>query len=181
MTDKYFDQLKSELQKGAEERDHPFRYFTLATVGVDYLVRQRLIVLRKVDEDLRLTFFTDYRSKKIMHIHENNRVSLLFYDPVNLLQVRIEGLASIDKNKEAIKAYWSDVREASRKAYTSSIAPGTVVESPDLLEYLNEDNYFCAVDVSPFKIEFLKLEEPHHIRAHYTLKEGFWDGQFLAP
>lgn len=181
MTDKYFEQLKSELQRGSEQREHPFRYFTLATVGVDYLVRQRLVVLRKVDVDLRLTFFTDYRSKKIMHIHENNRVSMLFYDPVQLLQVRIEGLASIDKNEKAIKTYWSDVREASRKAYTTAAAPGTVMENPEMLEYLNEDNYFCAVDVSPFKIEYLKLQDPNHIRVHYSLKEGFWDGQYLVP
>ena len=181
MTDKYFDQLRSELQKGAEDKDHPFRYFTLATVGVDSLVRQRLVVLRKVDEDLRLTFFTDYRSKKIMHIHENNRVSLLFYNASELMQIRIEGLASIDKNEKAIKSYWNEVREESRKAYTSSAAPGTVMESPDLLEFLNEDNYFCAVDVRPFKIEFLKLQEPHHIRVNYSFKEGFWDGQYLVP
>ena len=181
MTDKYFDELKVELQKGAEERDHPFRYFTLGTVGVDHLVRQRLVVLRKADDNLRLTFFTDYRSKKIMHIHENNRVSLLFYDPARLFQVTVKGLAAIDKNEKAVKAYWSEVREASRKAYTTAQAPGTVMEEPDLLEYLNEDNYFCAVNVDPFRIEYLKLQEPNHIRVEYKFKEGFWDGQYLAP
>ena len=181
MTDKYFDQLKSELHKGAEEKDHPFRYFTLATAGVDNLVRQRIVVLRKVSEDLKLTFFTDYRSKKIMHIHENNRVSLLFYNADELLQVRVEGLASIDKDEKAIKSYWGNVREASRKAYTASIAPGTVIESVELLEYLNENNYFCAVDITPYRIEYLKLKEPHHIRVNYDQKEGFWDGQYLAP
>lgn len=181
MTDKYFEELKSELQKGAVEKDHPFRYFTLATVGVDHMVRQRVLVLRKVDKDLLLTFFTDYRSKKIMHLHENNRVSLLFYDAVNLVQLRIDGLASIDKDEEAIKSYWREVKASARKAYTTAIAPGTSLESPALVEYLNEDNYFCAVNVTPFKIEYLKLKEPHHIRVDYTQKEGFWDGSYIVP
>ncbi len=181
MTDKYFDELKAELQKGAVEKDHPFRYFTLGTVGVDHTVRQRTLVLRKFGQDLRLTFFTDYRSKKIMHIHENNRVSLLFYNPNQLLQVRIEGIASIDRDEEAIKAYWSAVRESNRKAYTTAIAPGTVLEKPELLEFLNEDNYFCAVDINPYRIEYLKLESPNHIRVNYSKTEGFWDGQYLVP
>lgn len=181
MTDKYFDELKSELEKGAVEKGHPFRYFTLATVGVDHMVRQRTLVLRKVSQDLLLTFFTDYRSKKIMHIHENSRVSLLFYNADELMQLRIDGLASIDRNEEAIKKYWRDIKESNRKAYMASIAPGTELASPDLLEYLNEDNYFCAVDVRPFKIEYLKLKDPDHIRVNYSLTEGFWDGKYLVP
>ena len=181
MTDKYFDELKEELQKGATEKDHPFRYFILATVGVDHMVRQRTLVLRKVNTDLLLTFFTDYRSKKIMHIHENNRVSLLFYNPHQLLQLRVDGLASIDKNEEAIKSYWRDVKGVSRKQYTTAGAPGTDLESPELLEYLNEDNYFCAVNIEPFKIEYLRLKDPNHIRVQYKKIEGFWDGSYLVP
>ncbi len=181
MTDQYFDELKKELHKGATDREHPFRYFTLATVGVDYMVRQRLLVLRKASEDLQLTFFTDYRSKKIMHLHENNKVSMLFYDPDRLLQVRIDGLAAIDRDEAAVKAYWNSVREASRKAYMAAAAPGTDLENPELLEYLHEDNYFCAVNITPFKIEYLKLQEPNHIRVDYSRMEGFWDGQYLVP
>ena len=55
------------------------------------------------------------------------------------------------------------------------------MENPELLEYLNEDNYFCAVNVDPFRIEYLKLQDPNHIRVEYKFKEGFWDGQYLAP
>lgn len=181
MTDKYFDELKEELVKGAKNKDHPFKYFSLATVGVDYMVRQRTIVLRKVSPDFVLTFFTDYRSKKIMHIHENNKVSMLFYDPDRLLQIRIDGLAEIDKNEADIKDYWRGVKEFNRKAYTTAVAPGSELEDPDSLEFLNEDNYFCAINVTPFKIEYLKLKDPSHIRVNYSRTEGDWDGQYLVP
>ena len=181
MTDKYFDELKEALQKGAVEKDHPFKFFTLATVGIDHMVRQRILVLRKADEDLKLTFFTDYRSKKIMHIRENNKVSLLFYDRHELLQLRIDGFASIDRDEEATRSYWKSVKEESKKAYTTAAAPGSTLDRPDGLEYLNEDNYFCAIDISPFRIEYLKLQDPDHIRVTYTIKEGFWDGKYIVP
>ncbi len=181
MTDKYFDELSSALQKGALEKKHPFRYFTLATVGVDGMVRQRTLVLRKVGPELLLTFFTDYRSKKIMHIHENNRVSLLFYHPDELLQLRIDGLAEIDRDKDAIKSYWMSVKEAQRKAYTTATAPGSELENPESLEYLNENNYFCAVNITPFKIEYLKLKDPNHIRINYSKTERGWDSSYLVP
>jgi len=181
MTDKYFDELSSELQKGVVEKNHPFRYFTMATVGVDGMVRQRTLVLRKVGADLLLTFFTDYRSKKIMHIHENNRVSLLFYDPSELMQLRIDGLAEIDRDEAAIKSYWMSVKEAQRKGYTTSSAPGSELENPESLEYLSENNYFCAVNITPFKIEYLKLKDPNHIRVNYSKSSGNWDGSYLVP
>lgn len=181
MTDKYFDELREELEKGATDKDHPFRYFSLATVGVDHMVRQRTIVLRKVSPDFELTFFTDYRSKKIMHIHENSKVSMLFYDPDQLLQIRIDGIAEIYKNEDEIKSYWRSVKDFNRKAYTTAGAPGSELENPDLLEYLNEDNYFCAVNITPFKVEYLKLKDPNHIRVNYSRREDEWDGQYLVP
>ncbi len=181
MTDKYFDELKQALKKGAVEKGHPFNFFSLATVGVDHMVRQRILVLRKADDDLNLTFFTDYRSKKIMHIRENSKVSLLFYDRFELLQLRIDGFASINRDEAAIKSYWKNLKEVSKKAYTTAAAPGSTLESPEGLEYLNEDNYFCAVEVSPFRVEYLKLSDPDHIRVTYTIKEGEWDGKYIVP
>ena len=116
-----------------------------------------------------------------MHIHENNKVSMLFYDQDRLLQLRIDGLAEIYKKPEEIKAYWSGVRDAQKKAYSTASAPGSELEDPDLLEYLNEENYFCAVNITPFKIEYLKLEDPNHIRVNYSRKEESWDGMYLVP
>ena len=116
-----------------------------------------------------------------MHIHENNRVSLLFYHPDKLLQLRIDGLAEIDKDKESIKSYWMSVKEAQRKAYTTATAPGSELENPESLEYLNENNYFCAVNITPFKIEYLKLKDPNHVRVNYSKTDRGWDSSYLVP
>ena len=179
--DNYFEELKTELRAGAENREHSFHYFVLGTEGVDHMVRQRIIVLRNFGDDLKLSFFTDYRSKKVTHIRENNRVSLLFYDPANLLQLRIEGLASISRDRAVIESHWENLEDPNRKAYTTATAPGTVLENPEVLEFLDKDNYFCLVDVEPFKIEYLKLAAPNHLRVHYKKKGDHWEGSFLTP
>ena len=73
-TDKFFKEIKDELIKGSTQKVHPFRYFTLGTVGLDRFVRQRTVVLRDFSENLKCSFYTDFRSKKIIHIKENNKV-----------------------------------------------------------------------------------------------------------
>ncbi len=181
MTENYFDELKDALHQGADDKDHPFRYFCLATVGVENMVRQRTIVLRKVSPELELTFFTDYRSKKVMHIHENHKVSLLFYDASKLLQVRIDGLARIDKNEQEIQAYWKEIEGSRRKDYTTTSAPGSELKNPETLDYLSGDHYFCAVHVIPKRIEYLKLSSPDHIRVRFTREDGHWEGRHLVP
>ena len=89
MVTKLFQDLKEELNKGFTEKDHPFRFFTLGTVGLDKMARLRTVVLRNVAEDLTLTFYTDKRSKKIIHINENSKVSTLFYHPDKMMQLKI--------------------------------------------------------------------------------------------
>ncbi|MDX1767535.1 MAG: pyridoxamine 5'-phosphate oxidase, partial [Arenibacter troitsensis] len=58
----YLEEIREELQKVPKEKDHPFRFFTLATVGLDQVARLRTVVLRDVSDSLKLTFYTDRRS-----------------------------------------------------------------------------------------------------------------------
>ncbi|MEB8330436.1 pyridoxamine 5'-phosphate oxidase family protein [Flavobacteriaceae bacterium KMM 6897] len=177
----FFKELHEELRKGATENGHPFRYCTLATVGLDNMARLRTIVLRKATHELMLTFYTDKRSKKIIHIKENKKVSLLFYHPKKLLQIRIEGIAIVNNDIKSKKLLWDAVPEDSKKDYTTSEAPGKEIRDPDIIEYLSDENHFCVVEVYPFKIEYLKLNRPNHIRVRYSKQESDWDGEFLVP
>lgn len=181
MTDTFFQELEVELQKGTSKKGHPFRYCTLGTIGLGTTARLRTIVLRRVSEDLKLVFYTDKRSKKIGHIKENNKVSLLFYHPKKLLQLKIEGRATLVSDTEELKKYWSGVQPASRKDYTTTSVPGSPISNPDNVEYLDEKNYFTIVEVEPSKIEYLKLNRPNHLRILFTPEDGEWNGVFLVP
>ncbi len=181
MAETHFDELLLELHKGASEKDHPFHYFCLGTVGLDGLARLRTIALREITEDLQLFFFTDYRSKKIIHLKENNKVGLLFYHPKKFLQLRIEGLAKIHSNESYTKQYWNSVNAGNKKDYTTTEAPGSRLSDPQRIDYLNDKHYFCIVEVTPFKIEYLKLEQPNHLRVRFSKKGELWHSEFLVP
>ncbi|QLG46397.1 pyridoxamine 5'-phosphate oxidase family protein [Costertonia aggregata] len=181
MTDNFWEELNDEIQKGASKKGHPFRYFTLATIGLDKVARLRTVVLRRVEKQTKIIFYTDERSKKVTHIKENPNVSLLFYHPKKLLQVKVEGLAAIISNELALQKYWSGVQPSSRKDYTTTKAPGNIIKNPDNVEYLSNENHFCMVEIEPFKIEYLKLKRPNHIRIRFSKVDNIWESDFLVP
>ncbi|NER09007.1 Pyridoxine/pyridoxamine 5'-phosphate oxidase [Muriicola jejuensis] len=181
MTHTYLEEVRAQLTKGATQKDHPFRYFTLATVGLDQVPRLRTVVLRKLSEDLRMTFYTDSRSKKMIHLKENKKVGLLFYNPDTLTQIRIEGVALVVQDEETKKKYWSGIDKSARKDFTTASAPGTTLTSPEKLDYLDDEDHFCILEIVPFKIEYLKLKRPNHIRVRYSWEDGRWEGEFIVP
>lgn len=181
MTDTFFQELKTELHQGAVKKGHPFRYCTMGTVGLENSARLRTIVLRSITESLHMVFFTDKRSKKIIHIKENPKVSLLFYHPEKLLQIKVDGLARILSDEKTLKKYWSGVQPSSRKDYTTILPPGSGISNPDAVEYLDKEAYFCILEITPFKIEYLKLKKPNHLRVRFAVESDQWKGEYLVP
>lgn len=179
-----FEEILTELEKGAKDKKHPFHYFTIATLGVDKFARLRLVALRNVSKDLKLTFFTDKRSKKVLHIKENPRVSLLFYHPGKLLQLRIEAMATINSDQFQIQKTWEMIDDEARKDYLTTEAPGTSITHPDSVEYLKEGDYFSIVDIEPFRIERLQLNPEGHKKIKYFKQDQNqkeWSSEYLVP
>ncbi|MFX0557615.1 pyridoxamine 5'-phosphate oxidase family protein [Maribacter sp. CXY002] len=181
MTAKFWNELNDELQKGISEHGHPFRYATLGTIGLDKIARLRTVVIREVSHDQNIVFFTDKRSKKVTHIKENPNVSLLLYHPEKLLQIRIEGLANIHVDEKTLSKYWNRIQAKGKKDYTTKYAPGSTIKNPDEIEYLDEHHHFCMITIVPFKLEYLKLKRPNHIRVKFSKNEDLWVSEFLVP
>ena len=182
MTDHIWNSVLSELQQGVEQDSHPFKFATLATLGLERLPRLRTIKIREFDsESLQMTFYTDSRSKKILHIKENNKVSLLFYHPEKLMQLRVEGLAIRERDEAVLQDHWGRVEGASQKDYTTSHAPGTEIKHPEKIEYIEQDDYFSVVYILPFKVEYLQLKRPNHLRVRFSKREGIWKSDYLVP
>ncbi|WP_446051182.1 pyridoxamine 5'-phosphate oxidase family protein [Zobellia laminariae] len=181
MTSTFWDETLAEIKKGITERGHPFRFFTLATIDQLGAPSQRTVVFRHFNDNLSLVFYTDERSQKVQEINKTGAISLLFYHPENLLQITIKGKASVITDPEVLKEYWSAVPDGNKKDYTTHIAPGSTMKNPDALEYLNGDHHFCAIQIEPNSIEYLKLKRPNHIRVLFTKVNTSWEGKFLAP
>ncbi|NKI33528.1 pyridoxamine 5'-phosphate oxidase family protein [Croceivirga thetidis] len=172
-------QIKNELVNGCVKKGHPFRYFTLTT-SLNNVPKARTVVLRKIKPGIEIWFYTDKRSNKVNEIMENNNVTALFYNPKKLLQITISGKASFEENDEVLNELWNSIPLNSRNDYTSSLAPGSLLKNPDLLNYQNQ-NHFCLIKIKATKIDFLQLKRPNHIRAQFDLNVDNWEGTFLVP
>nr|WP_299066741.1 pyridoxamine 5'-phosphate oxidase family protein [uncultured Allomuricauda sp.] len=181
MKDHLFKEIANELQLGMSEKNHPFRFFSLGTMGLDGTIGLRTVVLRNVFNSLQLTFYTDSRSPKITEIQKNNTVSALFYHPSRMIQLRIEGKAHIEKDDSVLKKQWKAIPNAAQKDYNTVNPPGNPISGLKEIHYLNEENHFCMVHIIPNRIDFLKLGQPFHTRVQFSLEKKEWKGNYLVP
>lgn len=136
MTDQDLQKANSEawrdLLASLEDPQHPFRYMTLATVGLDGQSKARLLVLRAVMPDrVCLEFHTDIRSPKWRELGNDCRLTVLGFDPVQRMQVRFEGDAALFapdrlENEQA----WSGLSPWTQNTYCGG-PPGDPVDVPD--------------------------------------------------
>ena len=176
-----FQELKLALQEGAHKKGHPFRFFSLGTVSKENNPCLRTVVLRNVAEDLTITVYTDSRSEKVKQIAKNANVCLLFYDAEKQIQLRIDGVVSINNLPDSLEKIWANMHPNAKKEYITELAPGTQLEDTDELTYLTDKNYFCQVDIKPYQIEYLKLQSPQHLRVRFAKVNEIWESEFLVP
>jgi pyridoxine/pyridoxamine 5'-phosphate oxidase len=180
LKNQYLEEALRELVNGHAKKRHPFRYFVLAT-NENGKPTQRTVVLRKTLADQSLVIYTDKRTQKIKDLQKNSNFCALFYDAKKLLQIRIEGKAELITDTAQIATYWHTVQAASRKDYTTMLAPGTPIENLEEVGYTATENYFCPVKLVPQTIEYLRLQRPNHLRVLFSKADDTWSGEFLVP
>jgi len=181
MTNIIFSSVIKGLNEATTDPEHPFRYFALATLNLSYTPTMRTVVLREVDEMLKLTIYTDKRSEKITHIKTYNSTSLLFFDPKKFIQITIEAKAKIIETPEKIQSLWENVPLRSRRAYTTKLSPGQEIIDPEVIDYLEDTHFFSAIEFTPYRIEYLKLLRPNHIRVRFEKENEEWKSNFIVP
>ncbi|GAA4277817.1 pyridoxamine 5'-phosphate oxidase family protein [Aquimarina mytili] len=181
MTNIIFSSICNDLKNASKTAGHPFRYFTLATSDINGAPRLRTVVLRDIDDQLNLIVYTDQRSKKITHINEQNKVSLLFMDSKRLIQLSIRARAEIIKDNSTLKKIWDQIPQKSKRDYTTELAPGKEIKDPDEIDFLEDKHFFSAIKIIPRRIEFLRLQRPNHIRVLFKREDDRWNGTYLVP
>jgi hypothetical protein len=179
----------SNLEKGVTERGHQFHLLVLGTIDKDNRPQNRNVVLRKVDmTNSLIRFHTDIRSNKIIDIKNNSSISLLGYDKVNKLQVRLTANAIVEESKEVLSDVWSKMYPMSRECYRVKDAPGKVVASRDEVLFEDEGNdklngfeNFVIINCHISSIETLFLHSSGHVRAKYIYENGTFHGEWLVP
>ncbi|TCW83122.1 pyridoxamine 5'-phosphate oxidase [Burkholderia sp. SRS-46] len=186
-----YDRLWTQLESGVSVQRSPFTMLQAATLGLDGAPKVRTVVLRQVRRAARLlSFHTDMRSEKVAELRRDPRIALVGVDLDGLVQIRIEGIASICTDDAERRAIWQSSRPHTLLLYRAPLPPGTPVESPhdahpsgDASAPATDDGYanFCLLHVTAARIDFLDLAASGHRRAVFELRADGYDGRWVAP
>lgn len=197
--------LWGALERACRSRESPWRTPVLATVSADGAPEARLLVMRAADSQARrLEFHTDSRSAKLRAIRRQPRVELCFWDPVARLQLRASGMAEAlgdsgdqesrggdSKQPESgqhesgrRESAWARVPADSRRNYAGESPPGSPLSNPDRLRVADPQGglaHFAVLDVELFRLEWLWIGGPTHVRGEALWAGDIWRAAPLAP
>ena len=143
----------------------------------------RTVVLRGVDKVKQtISFHTDFRSEKIKEINKNNKISLLFYDHDQKVQIKCSGIGLINNQNDNADQAWQRTQSFSKKCYIVDKAPGSTSDKPTSgykkeheIELPNEEilnsgyENFTLVSMEVSEIEWLYLHRHGHRRAKFII------------
>ena len=177
-----FQIIKSEwknINLGIQKAKHDYHSFVFSTVSKNS-PDSRTVILRDFDEHKpAIWFHSDIRSKKILHLGENENVSALFYDKSRKVQLRINGIADIEEDIEHNKKIWDSMRPESKLCYMGPYAPSQKISQfePNTLEKSAHDldkedehlglSRFCRIRIKIKKLDWLKLDYKGHQRLEF--------------
>ncbi len=178
------------IGRGVADRRSAFHTPVVATIDETGAPSQRVMVLRAADGAARtLRLHTDMRSEKLVHIAQQPRVALAFYDASAKLQLRLGAHARVHAQDGIADQAWHNSRPQSRLCYEQAIAPGAPVVAP-LPELPANARLALADDGRPNfavlimvvdSIEWLYLAIEGHRRARWVWRDERWQGTWLAP
>ena len=177
-----FQIMKSEwknINLGIQKAKHDYHSFVFSTVSKNS-PDSRTVILRDFDEHKpAIWFHSDRRSKKILHLEENENVSALFYDKSRKVQLRINGIADIENDIEHNKKVWDSMRPESKLCYMGPYAPSKKINQfePNTLKKSAHDldkedenlglSRFCRIRIKIKKLDWLKLDYKGHQRLEF--------------
>ncbi|GAA4742848.1 pyridoxamine 5'-phosphate oxidase [Flavisolibacter ginsenosidimutans] len=165
---------------------------TLATASSDGLPSARIVLLKDFDEN-GFVFFTNYKSFKALQLEENPKACLVFHWKELERQVRIMGVVE-KAGAEESNAYFQSRPVGSRiGAWTSP--QSSVIQNREWIEEefekrkaefgdgnIPRPSFWGGYRVRPVIVEFWQGRFSRlHDRIQYTLEDGSWKIERLAP
>lgn len=193
VTEEILGDVKRRLQAAIATRRHAMH----APVVVDETGDARIMVLRGVDDGLAtLRFHTDARSPKAALFARGAAATVLAYDPDERVQLRMKGVARIERAGPMADAAWAATSTMGRRCYLAEHAPGVPVAAPGatlpqalgqrrptLEESEAGRTNFAVLLVSVLEIDWLQLDSRGGTRA-VLRRAGLdapWQGGWVSP
>lgn len=154
---------------------------TLATVGLPPRgAEARLIVIRAADPvHGTVDLHTDSETEKLREIDADPRVTLMYWHPAELTQIRLRAEAQVITGPAAAEA-WARVPIAAQPNYGVTPAPGAPIDGPGDYHRLPHPARFAILRLTVTEMDVVVLTEPVHRRALFSRADD-WAGQWLAP
>jgi pyridoxamine 5'-phosphate oxidase len=144
-------------------------------------INSRVMVLREFNLKKRfMRFHTDYRAPKIKQYKKNNIASVLCYDPILKIQIKLQGIIDVNYHNSISRSAWDGSTTRSKKCYSVKGGSSLKISNPveyDLKDGNIEDGYmnFAVLIFSFTTLEFLHLKSSGHRRALHT-----WDDKLQS-
>ncbi|NJM38305.1 MAG: pyridoxamine 5'-phosphate oxidase [Akkermansiaceae bacterium] len=185
-------QFSSWFQQATEMSVHEPNAMTLATVDEMGMPWQRTVLLKTCDER-GFTFFSNYTSRKALHLNQNPQASLLFPWITLERQVIVQGRVEKISAEESLRYFSSRPRESQIGAWVSN--QSEVIPSREFLAgKLGEIRqrfgdgeiplppFWGGYRVVPQQMEFWQGGPARlHDRFFYRLENGNWEIDRLSP
>ena len=127
-------------------------------------------------------------------LKDSSQCSLLFYDAVRRVQLRLEATTVLHEDNEVSDRMWAQTNMSARKTYLSAYSPGERLSKPDdgLPGHLNgrdpqpeesEDGRknFLVIEFRIQSIDWLFLNAQGHRRAKIEYYGDGFDGSWINP
>ncbi len=182
-----------KLVNGSVKKKNGFRTMCVGTRNENNTASLRIVVNRKVDEVQKTIFFhTDNRSRKFYDLQKDNRISLLFYDARQRVQITVKAHAAFHTNDVVAKDRWRATSPQARLGYMTNEPPNTKSDKPTLgyEERFSEikptdaesdafEQNFSVVACKVYELEFLYLDYLGNRKANFCydnaiLMDRFW-------
>ena len=162
---------------------NPYHTFTLSSIN-NNIPELRTIVLRNIEkEPFKIFFNSDFRSPKINQLNINDKCSILFYDLIRKMQLRLQCKASINYKNTLSREVWDKTPLQSRKCYMAPYSPSKKLKvwEPNLpKKYLKKDpsrvdselgyKNFSYIQLEVMNSDILQLHHDGHIRFNVNKK-----------
>ena len=182
------------LQAGAKRSKHPFHTAVIGTIA-EFNCNMRTVVLRRVSISQRLLIcHSDRRSAKIAELKGKGRLSWLFYDREEKIQIRAEGKSLLHVDDVLADEQWSRTSTMSRRCYCGEDAPGQIMpsrtsglpqayeeRSPTLLESEAGRKHFVVISCQLDTLDWLHLHARGHSRARFSWIGKEFKADWIVP
>ncbi|MBC7640821.1 MAG: pyridoxamine 5'-phosphate oxidase family protein [Flavobacterium sp.] len=183
-----------KLVNGSVKKKNGFRTMCVGTVNENNESSLRIVINRKVDESKKIIYFyTDNRSRKFYDLLRDNRISLLFYDARQKIQIMVKAQVTLHTNDLLATNKWEVTSPQARLGYMTIDAPNSKSNVPTLgynEQYsqvkpteIQSDLYkknFSVIACNVYELEFLYLDYYGNRKANFYYKKGVLENCFWA-